>query len=154
MTKLSTLRTLILISGLAFTSALLPAPALAVDDISSTDGPDLTAVRAKIKANDFAGALHELRDIAEDSQNAEIYNLIGFTLRKTGDLNTSLSYYIRALELKPDFKAAHEYLGELYVETRDLEKAKEQVAALERLCPGGCEELDDLQTAITAKPAN
>src|SRR5580698_9569660 len=89
MTKLSVLRTLILISGLAFTSALLPTPSLAVDDISSTDGPDLTAVRAKIKANDFAGALHELRDIAEDNQNAEIYNLIGFTLRKTGDLNTS-----------------------------------------------------------------
>ncbi len=154
MTKHSTLRTLMLIAGLAFTPALLPTPALAVDDISSTDGPDLTTVRAKIKANDFAGALHELRDIAEDSPKAEVYNLIGFTLRKTGDLKTSLTYYTRALELKPDFKAAHEYLGELYVETRDLEKAKEQVTALERLCPGGCEELEDLQKVITARPAN
>jgi Flp pilus assembly protein TadD len=154
MSNRSIVRTVALAACLALAPAFLPSPAFAVDDISSTDGPDLSSVRAKIKANDFSGALHELRDIAEDSQNADVYNLLGFTLRKTGDFKTSLTYYTRALELQPDHKAAREYLGELYVETGNLSKAKEQLVVLERLCPNGCEEREDLEKAIDAKSAS
>ena len=134
--------------------ALLPAPAFAVNNMSSTDAPDLTSVRAKIKAQNYAAALTELRDLAEDVQQADVYNLLGFTLRKTGDFKTSLTYYTKALELKPDHKAAREYLGELYAETGNIEKAKEQLAVLAKLCPGGCEEREDLQKAINAKSAS
>ena len=154
-TKLcSSMAGLILILGLGFAPALLSAPALAVDNMSSTDAPDLTSVRAKLKAKDYAAALTELRDLAEDVQQADVYNLLGFALRKTGDFKTSLTYYTKALELQPDHKAAREYLGELYVETGNMEKAKEQLAALAKLCPGGCEEREDLQKAITAKSAS
>jgi Flp pilus assembly protein TadD len=154
-TKLcSSMAGLILILGLGFAPALLPAPALAVDNMSSTDAPDLTSVRAKLKAKDYVAALTELRDLAEDVQQADVYNLLGFALRKTGDFKTSLTYYTKALELQPDHKAAREYLGELYVETGNMEKAKEQLAALAKLCPGGCEEREDLQKAITAKSAS
>jgi Flp pilus assembly protein TadD len=145
---------LTLILGLGLAPALLPAPALAVDNMSSTDAPDLTSVRAKLKAKDYAAALTELRDLAEDVQQADVYNLLGFALRKTGDFKTSLTYYTKALELQPDHKAAREYLGELYVETGNMEKAKEQLAALAKLCPGGCEEREDLQKAINAKSAS
>jgi tetratricopeptide (TPR) repeat protein len=103
---------------------LLPTPAYAVDNKSSPDAPDLNFVQAKIKVHDYAAALAELRD-AEDTQQADVYNLLGFTLRKTGDFTTSLTYYTKALELEPDHKAAREYLGELYVETRNMTKAKE-----------------------------
>jgi hypothetical protein len=82
-----------LVVGLSLAPALLPAPAFAVDNMSSTDAPDLTSVRAKIKAHDYAAALPELRDLAEDVQQADVYNLLGFTLRKTGDFKTSLTYY-------------------------------------------------------------
>jgi Flp pilus assembly protein TadD len=150
----SSLACLTLLAGLGFAPALLPAPAYAVDNIESTDAVDLTSVRAKIKAKDYAGALAELRDIAEDTQQADVYNLLGYTLRKTGDFKTSLTYYTKALELQPDHKAAHEYLGELYVETGALDKAKEQLAALRRLCPKGCEESEDLEKAMAAKSAS
>ncbi|MGZ3352437.1 MAG: tetratricopeptide repeat protein, partial [Xanthobacteraceae bacterium] len=41
--------------------AALAAPgALAVDNVTSRDAPDLTAVRAKIKAKDFKAAIAEL----------------------------------------------------------------------------------------------
>jgi cytochrome c-type biogenesis protein CcmH/NrfG len=143
-----------LVAGLSLVSALPSAPAYAVDNMSSTDAPDLTSVRAKIKAKDYAAALAELRDLAEDVQQADVYNLLGFTLRKTGDVKTSLTYYTKALELQPDHKAAREYLGELYVETGNMEKAKEQLGILAKLCPGGCEERDDLQKAINAKSAS
>jgi cytochrome c-type biogenesis protein CcmH/NrfG len=143
-----------LVAGLGLAPALMPAPAYAVDNMSSTDAPDLTSVRAKIKAKDYTAALAELRDLAEDTQQADVYNLLGFTLRKTGDFKTSLTYYTKALELQPDHKAAREYLGELYVETGNLAKAKEQLAILAKLCPSGCEEREDLQKAINAKSAS
>ena len=126
-------------------------PAYAVDDIEGADAPDLTAVQAKIAAKDYKGALADLRDLAQDNQQADVYNLLGFTLRKTGDYQTSLTYYNKALELQPDHKAAHEYLGELYVETGDMAKANEQLASLQKLCPAGCEELSDLKQAIDTK---
>ena len=145
---------LALVLALGFTPVLPLAPAYAVDDIESTDAPDLTSVRAKIKAKDYVAALAELRNIAEDAQQADVYNLLGFTLRKTGDFKTSLTYYTKALELQPDHKAAHEYLGELYLETGDAEKARQQLDALSRLCPAGCEEREDLEKAIGARSAS
>jgi cytochrome c-type biogenesis protein CcmH/NrfG len=143
-----------LIVSLSLEPTLLSTPAYAVDNMSSTDAPDLTSVRTKLKAQDYAAALTELRDLAEDVQQADVYNLLGFALRKTGDFKTSLTYYTKALELQPDHKAAREYLGELYVETGNIEEAKEQLAALAKLCPGGCEEREDLQKAIKAKSAS
>jgi len=143
-----------LVVSLGLAPALMPAPAFAVDNMESSDAPDLSSVRAKIKAKDYAAALAELRDLAEDTQQADVYNLLGFTLRKTGDFKTSLTYYTKALELQPDHKAAREYLGELYVETGNMEKAKEQLGILAKLCPGGCEEREDLQKAISAKSAS
>ena len=143
-----------LLVSIGLAPALMPAPAFAVDNMESTDAPDLSSVRAKIKAKDYAAALTELRDIAEDTQQADVYNLLGFTLRKTGDFKNSLTYYTKALELQPDHKAAREYLGELYVETGNMEKAKEQLGVLAKLCPAGCEEREDLQKAISAKSAS
>ncbi len=145
-------RLLGLLGALAlFTTMSAVMPAYAVDDIEQTDAPDLTAIRAKIAAKDYQGALADLRDLAQDVQQPDVYNLLGFTLRKTGDFETSLTYYNKALELKPDFKAALEYLGELYVQTGHMDKAGEQLASLRKLCPAGCEELEDLQQAIDAK---
>ncbi len=135
-------------------TAVTALPAFAVDNMQSTDAPDLTSVRAKIDAKDYAGALAELRGLAEDNQQADVYNLMGYTLRKTGDYRTSLTYYTKALELQPDHRAAREYLGELYVETGEMAKAEEQVSSLKQLCPSGCEELEDLQEVIAAKGGN
>ncbi|UGY08894.1 tetratricopeptide repeat protein [Phyllobacterium pellucidum] len=135
----------------AFTPLGSITPAYAVDNIEPDPTVDLTSVRSKIDAKDYAGALAELRDLAETDQQADVYNLLGFTLRKTGDFDTALTYYDKALQLEPDHKGAHEYLGELYVETGKMDKAQEQLASLTKLCPAGCEELDDLRNFIASK---
>jgi tetratricopeptide (TPR) repeat protein len=142
-----------IVGGLAIMAAATPivTPAFAIDNIESTDAPDLTSVRAKLNAKDYTAALAELRGLAETHQQADVYNLLGFALRKTGDYRTSLTYYTKALEFQPDHKAAREYLGELYLDTGEIDKAKEQLATLTKLCPSGCEELDDLQKAIASK---
>src|SRR6059058_4528092 len=114
MTMCKLLGACVLTLGLAIPPAVLPRPAFAVDNMASSDAVDLTSVRAKIKAKDYTAALRELRDLAEDTQQADVYNLLGFALRKTGDYATSLTYYTKALELQPDYRPAREYLGELY----------------------------------------
>ncbi len=151
MLKKTALLSLALMGVLALTPALVSSVAFAVDDDTATSSVDLSSVRAKIKAANYAAALEELRGLAEDTQQADVYNLLGYTLRKTGDYETSLTYYNKALQLQPDFKAAREYLGELYAETGNIEKAREQLTALAKLCPGGCEEREDLEKALEGK---
>jgi Flp pilus assembly protein TadD len=144
-----------LLSTVAIATLGSPA-ALAVDTISSKDAPDLTAARAKIKAKDYQAALVELRTLADTNQHADVYSLLGFSLRQTGDYTTALTFYKKALEFDANHKGAHEYLGELYIETGQLPKAREQLAVLEKLCPQGCEEREDLEKvlATTAPTTN
>jgi Flp pilus assembly protein TadD len=139
-------------SAIVLTVMLVSQAAMAVDT-ASDEALDLASVRAMIKARDFRGALAELSImIAKGAQHADIYNLMGFSLRKTGDYSKALTFYQKALDFDPDHKSAHEYLGELYVETGQLAKAREHLAILERLCPQGCEEREDLERAIAAAP--
>jgi tetratricopeptide (TPR) repeat protein len=138
---------------LAAAAAAAHAPrAWAVDNLSSKDAPDLTSVRAKIKAKDYKGAIAELTPMLVTNQHADVYNLMGFSLRKTGDYKQAYTFYRKALDFNPEHKGALEYLGELYVETGEVEKAKENVALLQKICPAGCEELEDLREAIAQAP--
>src|SRR5437764_7768917 len=141
------------ISALLVGVSLAATGALAVDNVTSRDAPDLTSVRAKIKAKDYKSALAELTPMLQTHQHADVYNLMGFSLRKTGDTGQAYTFYRKALDFNPEHKGALEYLGELYVETGQIDKARENVVLLKKLCPGGCEELEDLEQAIAAAPA-
>ena len=137
------------LAGVALCLALaMDAPVRAVDTITSTAPPDLTAIRAQIKAKEFAAARDALLKLSNSVQHADVYNLLGFALRKTGDYERAYTFYRKALDFEPNHKGAHEYLGELYVETNRIEKAREHLAILEKLCPAGCEEREDLEMAI------
>jgi Flp pilus assembly protein TadD len=135
----------------------LADPAAAVDPNEREEraaqqaGPDLAAIRARVKAKDWAGAERELRALAGLDGSADALNLLAFSLRNQGRHEAAFTYYFKALALDPDHKGAREYLGELYVKTGDMTKAREQLAILERLCPTGCEERDDLAEAIAGK---
>lgn len=133
-------------------ACLFAGSALAVDNVTSKDAPDLTSVRAKLKAKDYQGALAELTPMLEKVQHADVYNLMGFSLRKTGDQKQAFTFYRKALDFDPQHKGALEYLGELYVETGQVEKAKANAEQLKKLCPAGCEELADLEEAIAKAP--
>jgi len=123
-------------------------PGLAVDSEQQSPDVDLTSVRQKIKAKDWHAAIAELQPIVARVNNPDAYNLYAFSLRNTGDHKSAFTYYGKALDFDPNHKSAREYLGELYVITGNMAKAREQLAALEKLCPTGCEELDDLRQAI------
>ena len=115
--------------------------------------PTLTSVRAKIKAKDFKGAIAELTPLLDSHQHADVYNLLGYSLRKSGDVSRAATYYAKALDFDADHKGALEYQGEMFVEAGQLDKAKANLARLVKLCPSGCEERLDLEKAIAAAPS-
>ena len=128
---------------------VLSSPLQAVDTAPSEAAPDLAGVRAKIKTKAWAAAILELKAMLDRGiAQADVYNLMGFSLRKSGDLERAYTFYRKALEYEPNHKGALEYLGELYVERGELAKAREHVRLLTGLCPSGCEELDDLKAAL------
>jgi tetratricopeptide (TPR) repeat protein len=59
-------------------------------------------------------------------------------------------HYEEALRIDPKHRGAHEYIGEAYLMTGNLPKAREHLAALDKLCFFGCAELDQLKKAIAA----
>jgi tetratricopeptide (TPR) repeat protein len=137
-------------AALSLVALLVVAPASAMDKQVTQGGPDLTKARALIKAKDFAAAIKELKRLEVQGLNADVLNLLAFSQRKSGDFETSYKNYQRALKINPDHKSAREYLGELFVQTGRMDEARAQLKILERLCPAGCEEREDLEEAIAA----
>jgi predicted Zn-dependent protease len=133
------------------TSLFAPVCVLAADTVEMTPTSvttDLNSARALVEAKKFDQALPALRQLDQQSpNNPDVLNLIGFSLRKTGKMDEALGYYQRALALSPQHLGANEYLGELYLETNQPQKAKERLEILRQAC-GNCEEFQDLQKQI------
>jgi predicted Zn-dependent protease len=131
--------------------------AFAVDETITPDNaanPDFTAVKALVDSGKFDEALPQLQALDKDSpNNPDVLNLMGFTYRKTGHTDEALDYYNRALNLEPKHLGANEYLGELYLELKQPDKAKERLAVLKAAC-GNCDEYQDLKTKIDQTAAN
>ena len=88
-----------------------------------------------------------------EPKNADVYNFLGYSHRKLGDSAAALGFYQKALELKPKHRGTNEYLGELYLEMGELEKAEQRLEVLDGACFFGCEEYTDLKNAIKAYKA-
>ena len=80
-----------------------------------------------------------------DSNNPDILNYLGFTLRKAGKYEQAEKYYLQGLKIKPDHNGINEYLGELYVQTQRMDLAKERLAVLKDC---DCEEYKELEEVI------
>ena len=83
-----------------------------------------------------------------DKKNPDILNYMGFTSRKTGNFNEAENYYLAGLDLDPKHNGINEYLGELYVQTNRIDKAKERLAVLKNC---DCEEYQDLELIIKTR---
>ena len=111
----------------------------------------LASAEELIRKESYSDAIEVLNGIVETNpREADAYNLLGYSFRKSKDFNRAERNYMRALRLNPDHKGALEYVGELYLETNRREKAEESLARLEELCPQGCEELEDLREAMAS----
>ena len=115
--------------------------------------PALEQARAAIVKQDWAGAQNILRDaVARNPQSADYHNLYAYSIRNGANPGMDLVFrhYNEALRLDPKHRGAHEYLGEAYLMSGNLAKAKEHLAQLDRLCTFGCEEYTKLKKEIAA----
>lgn len=152
MSIIQTLRTLI---AAATVAALAAGPALAAggdnDDSAAAVDPDYTAAVERIEAGQYQAAIDLLQSVVEtEPENADAFNYLGYANRKLQRYAVALEHYQRALSLDPRHRGAHEYVGELYLETGNLAKAEEHLAALDRICFFGCEEYDELKELVDA----
>ena len=130
------------------------APALAFssgsDDDASND-PDMRKGNAAVIEKRFEDALISYQKVLDrDPENADAWSQNGFVNRKLGNFEASLESYQYALEIEPFHLGANEYLGELYLQTDQVDKAEELAEILRRACLSGCEELTSLVSAIEA----
>ena len=141
----------------ALLALALSLPAAAVDTPPSSDLPDLSAIRAKIYSGDFEPAVKELTELSKTVQHADLYNLLGFSLRSLRRYDEAAKWYKQAIHYDPAHRPAIEYQGELFLAIGDLEGAQGNIQLLELLCGAkGCPELDKLRSALAeakAKPA-
>lgn len=115
---------------------------------SAASAPGLASAKQAIAAKDYRAALPLLQEIvATDPGNADAWNLLGYSSRKTGDMAAAATAYARALTINPGHLGALEYQGEMFVQLGQIDKAKANLATLQSLC-GACEEMVDLQQAI------
>ena len=83
-----------------------------------------------------------------DKKNPDILNYMGFTSRKSGNFKEAEDYYLKGLDLDPKHNGINEYLGELYVQTNRIDKAKERLAVLKNC---NCEEYQELELIIKTR---
>ena len=112
----------------------------------------LEATRAAIARQDWTGAQALARQAVEDSpQSADAHNLYAYSMRKgpSPQMDLVFRHYNEALRIDPQHRAAREYLGEAYLMTGNVAKAKELLAELDRLCKAGCAEQAELKRSIS-----
>jgi tetratricopeptide (TPR) repeat protein len=79
----------------------------------------------------FGKALKKFEAALEkDSAYYQAWNMVGYCARNTGDLKRAFAAYEKCLSIQPDYDEAHEYLGEAYIMSGDLSKAKVELAWL------------------------
>ncbi len=139
---------------IAVLATLVVAPPVAADgpaDPPPTQNMDYQAGLDAIQVSDWERAISNLKIAAvAEPTNADLQNWLGYAYRHTGKYDEALDHYRAALDLDPAHRGAHEYVGETYLLLGNKAKAREHLAALERICGKQCTEYQDLQKAIAS----
>ena len=116
---------------------------------ASSESTEMMKAKVAIAQEDFDRALEYLEQVRDDDpNNADAWNLTGFSLRKTGKYEASEKAYTKALVIDPKHSQAIEYMGELYLTLDKPAKAESLLARLENLCTFNCKERNMLAKAI------
>jgi len=134
---------LLALALLAFSGAGFSAGGNYSSDVDLEPIMDLIAQGKYDKAIDM---LHDVLDI--DPDNPDVMSLLGYSYRKTQNYEDALTFYEWALRAEPDHRGANEYLGELYLETNQFDKAVEQLQILDNICRTNCKEYSKLKQMI------
>jgi len=116
---------------------------------AAPEDPNYAAGRQAVEAKNWQVALDAFsKVVAKDPRDANAHNYLGYTYRRSGNLDQAFKHYEEALRLDPRHRGAHEYAGEAYLMTGNLAKAEEHLKALDSICIFSCEEYRDLKKAV------
>jgi tetratricopeptide (TPR) repeat protein len=113
--------------------------------------PVIESIQAAVAKADWPRARELARDaVAKNPSNADYHNLYAYSIRMGAkpEMDLVFRHYNEALRIDPKHLAAHEYLGEAYLQTGNLAKAKEQLRTLDKLCFFSCKEYKMLKKAV------
>ena len=85
---------------------------------------------------------------SKDKNNPNILNYMGYTSRKIGNFEQAEEFYLKGLNINPNHNGINEYLGELYVQTNRIDKAKERLDVLKNC---NCDEYKELELIIKTR---
>jgi tetratricopeptide (TPR) repeat protein len=131
----------VLFAGVSF--AAMPRGPTPVGGDANANGP-FERAEAAARSGDCRDAISQLVDVLRDAPgNAEAWNLLAYCQRKTGKLDEAFLNYRKALELKPEFPEAREYLGEAH-----LQAVLREIEILRGYGDVGQKELEQLVAAL------
>jgi tetratricopeptide (TPR) repeat protein len=100
------------------------------------------------KADRYQEALDVL-NLLHDPNTAKALNYRGFATRKLGRTDEGIGYYLKSVQIDPQYAQVREYLGEAYVIKGRVDLAKDQLTTIKTICGSTeCEEYEDLSAAI------
>ena len=115
---------------------------------AARDSP-LAPFQKLIDDQKYQQAITELdKALKDEPDNADLLNLMAYSQRQLQHYDIALECYQKALQIDPRHRGANEYLGELYLQIGQLDKAEERLEVLDKDCFLGCEEFDELEEAI------
>jgi cytochrome c-type biogenesis protein CcmH/NrfG len=142
--------------GVVTLGALISSVALSVHAAGTeTTAPvnlenaDYVAGKKFVEAKDWSSAAAAFeRATKAEPNNADAWNMLGYTRRWAGNIQGSFAAYDRALAINPNHMGALNYSGIAHLRNKDLPKAQAQLAKLDALCYKRCDEYKGLADEI------
>ena len=105
-----------------------------------------------IHSERFAEAIETLRKLTTTiGPHPDVLTYLGYAHRRMGHFESAREYYEQALAIDPMHRGANEYLGEMWVELGQIDEARRRLERLDRACPFGCAEYEELQRVIGSR---
>ena len=145
---------IIIICPLTITMANLDPPD--TENVSKDDMLiDKSAILIFLDQGKYEEAKNNLLIIIKNNQqDAEAYNLLGYTERQLQNYIEAINYYKIALNINKDYIGAHHYIAIAYLELDDLDNAKYHLYQLDLICLFGCEDFFEVKNKIIFYEAN
>jgi len=110
---------------------------------------DLESILGLIDEGEYIGAIDQLHiELDNDQDNPDILSLLGYSYRKVLNYEDALTFYQSALRVEPEHIGANQHLGELYIETGQLDKAQSQLELIDSLSLFASSEYAQLKESI------
>jgi Flp pilus assembly protein TadD len=127
----------------------LSNPTLADSGNNNDRNSPLAPVQTLIEGEKYQDAIFALQKLLKETPtDADMLNLLAYSQRKLQRFDEALVNYQKALDIEPEHRGANEYLGELYLQLGQMDKAQERLQVLDKACFFGCDEFDELEEAI------